>query len=69
MLTVVTALLISIGLYANSSSPTYAQRTSPLATGEVAPAFTLEDQSGQKVTLSKARGESPVVLVFYRGYW
>jgi cytochrome oxidase Cu insertion factor (SCO1/SenC/PrrC family) len=44
-------------------------RTSPLAIGEMAPDFTLADQSGQSVTLSAARGKSPVVLVFYRGYW
>lgn len=47
----------------------YGQRTGPIAVGEVAPDFTLEDQSGHKVTLSDARGKSPVVLVFYRGYW
>jgi cytochrome oxidase Cu insertion factor (SCO1/SenC/PrrC family) len=47
----------------------YGQRTGPVAVGEVAPDFTLEDQSGHKVTLSDARGKSLVVLVFYRGYW
>ena len=41
----------------------------PGAVGEVAPDFTLEDHNGQKVALSDARGKSPVVLVFYRGYW
>ena len=44
-------------------------RTSPVVVGEAAPDFTLEDQRGRKVTLSEARGKSPVVLVFYRGYW
>lgn len=44
-------------------------RTSPLKVGEMAPDFALEDQRGQKVTLADARGKSPVVLVFYRGYW
>ena len=44
-------------------------RTSPVAVGEMAPDFTLQDQQGRKVTLSDARGQSPVVLVFYRGYW
>ena len=63
------ALLISIGLYANSRSPIYGQRTSPVAVGEVAPDFTLEDHNGQKVVLSDAPSKSPVVLVFYRGYW
>ena len=60
-------LLILIGLSAKPEI--YAQRTGPVAVGEVAPDFTLEDQSGHKVTLSDARGKSPVVLVFYRGYW
>jgi cytochrome oxidase Cu insertion factor (SCO1/SenC/PrrC family) len=62
-------LLISIALCANAQSPTYGQRTGPLAIGEVAPDFTLQDHNGQKVILSDARGMSPVVLVFYRGYW
>lgn len=46
-----------------------AARTSPVGVGEVAPDFTLEDQDGRGVTLSQSRGKSPVVLVFYRGYW
>jgi cytochrome oxidase Cu insertion factor (SCO1/SenC/PrrC family) len=62
-------LLVSIGLCANAHSPTYGQRTGPIGTGEVAPDFTLQDHNGQKITLSDARGKSPVVLVFYRGYW
>ena len=44
-------------------------RSTPVGVGDVAPDFTLEDQNGAKVTLSGARGKSPVVLVFYRGYW
>lgn len=35
---------------------------------QVAPDFTLNDQDGKPFTLSSLRG-SPVVLVFYRGYW
>jgi cytochrome oxidase Cu insertion factor (SCO1/SenC/PrrC family) len=62
-------LLIFIGLCANTHSPAYGQRAGPIGIGEVAPDFTLQDQNGQKVTLSDARGKSPVVLVFYRGYW
>lgn len=62
-------LLISIIVCANSNSPTYGQRNGPISVGEVAPDFTLEDQDGHRVTLSDARGKSPVVLVFYRGYW
>ncbi len=43
--------------------------STPVGVGDVAPDFTLEDQQGQKVKLSEARGKTPVVLVFYRGYW
>jgi cytochrome oxidase Cu insertion factor (SCO1/SenC/PrrC family) len=51
-------------------APAVAQnRTSPVGVGEVAPDFTLESHRGTKVTLSEAREKSPVVLVFYRGYW
>jgi cytochrome oxidase Cu insertion factor (SCO1/SenC/PrrC family) len=41
----------------------------PVAVGDVAPDFTLEDQEGRKFTLSAERGKRPIVLVFYRGYW
>lgn len=42
-------------------------RTEPLTSGATAPDFTLSDQNGKSVTLSKVA--KPVVLVFYRGYW
>ena len=45
------------------------QRNAPIAVGETAPDFTLEDQNGNKVTLSDSRTKNPVILVFYRGYW
>ena len=62
-----TIVLVSISMAANLQSMTV--RSTPIAVGDVAPDFTLEDQNGHKVTLSDARGKSPVVLVFYRGYW
>ena len=46
-----------------------AARTAPVPAGETAPDFTLADEEGRTVQLSAARGKSPVVLVFYRGYW
>lgn len=63
------ALLISAAMYVGAQAPTQTQRNRPVAVGEVAPEFTLEDQNGNKVALVEARGKSPVVLVFYRGYW
>ena len=42
-------------------------RTAPVTVGMTAPDFTLTDQDGKSVTLSKV-GKT-TVLVFYRGYW
>jgi len=41
---------------------------SSFADFQPAPDFTLNNQDGKPFTLSSLRG-SPVVLVFYRGYW
>jgi cytochrome oxidase Cu insertion factor (SCO1/SenC/PrrC family) len=40
-----------------------------LAKGDIAPDFTLNDQNGKSVKLSKLVKKMPVVLVFYRGFW
>lgn len=40
-----------------------------LRVGERAPGFTLSDAAGRAVSLADYRGQKPVVLVFYRGYW
>ena len=39
----------------------------PLRTGEEAPDFTVPDETGKPVTLSKWRGINNVVLIFYPG--
>jgi len=38
------------------------------AAGQLAPDFTLADQSGQPFHLAEQRGHR-VLLIFYRGYW
>jgi cytochrome oxidase Cu insertion factor (SCO1/SenC/PrrC family) len=38
------------------------------ADGQPSPDFTLNDQDGHPFRLSDQRG-TPVVLIFYRGYW
>ena len=63
-----TIVLVSLTVTANLQSQTNSQRSAPVAIGDIAPDFAIEDQNGNKVTLSHAR-ENPVVLVFYRGYW
>jgi len=57
--------LSAAGLASAAGSP----RTSPVGAGDAAPDFTLQDQNGHPVSLSASRGQRPVVLVFYRGYW
>lgn len=37
--------------------------------GQEAPDFSLESHGGEVVTLSGLRGETNVLLVFYRGHW
>ena len=64
-----TIFMLSASLAANPQPPTVAQRATPIAVGDVAPDFKLEDQNKNKVALSEALGKKPVVLVFYRGYW
>lgn len=62
-------VLLVLTMAVSAQSTAERARDTPIGTGAVAPDFTLEDQSGRKVTLSDARGANPVVLVFYRGYW
>ncbi len=62
-------VLLSIAMAASLQSPTASLSSSSIGVGDTAPDFILEDQNKNKVTLSEARGKSPVVLIFYRGYW
>jgi len=62
-------VLLSVAMAAGLQTPTTSLRSSPIGVGDTAPEFTLEDQNQNKIRLSDARDKSPVVLVFYRGYW
>ena len=62
-------VLLSVAMAASLQSPTASLRSSPIGVGDTAPDFTLEDQNKNKVALCEARGKSPVVVIFYRGYW
>jgi peroxiredoxin len=59
-------LTLSLATVASAAEPPRAQ---PVAVGDMAPDFTLQDASYKKVSLAASRGQRPVVLVFYRGYW
>ncbi|GEM_PF-1591466 len=58
---------VSRGLRSNQENE--AKRAAPVGVGDKAPDFTLRDQQGKQITLSSARGKTPTVLVFFRGYW
>ncbi len=61
-------LLVSLTIFSFAIQAQNAKsKTEPIAVGAVAPDFTLNDQNGKSVTLSKL--QKPVVLVFFRGYW
>jgi hypothetical protein len=62
------ALLI-LGGYFNFVLARVPSMATPLKVGEPAPDFTLPDATGAAVSLASFRDRSPVVLVFYRGYW
>ena len=69
LLTSTACLLVMLTGVSQARVETTIQRAAPVAVGDTGPDFTLEDQNGHKITLSEPRGKSPVVLVFYRGYW
>lgn len=60
-----TLALSATGLASAAEPP----RAQPVAVGDTAPDFTLQDASGRKVSLAASHGQRPVVLAFYRGYW
>ncbi len=61
-------ILVAMSAFSQKApEKTARQNTDPMTIGERAPDFTLNDETGKAVTLSKLK--QPVVLVFYRGYW
>lgn len=65
---VILAALLAVSLPAAAAEDAPAEEIGP-AVGTEAPGFTLEALDGRTVSLSDFRGESPIVLVFFRGEW
>ncbi len=63
------AILLILGGYFNFVLARVPATATALKVGEPAPDFTLPDAAGAPVSLAAFRGQAPVVLVFYRGYW
>ena len=62
-------VLLILGGYFNFVLAKIPPAATVLRVGEPAPDFTLPDASGAPVSLASFRERTPVVLVFYRGYW
>jgi hypothetical protein len=62
-------LLLVAGAWFNFVLARVPDTPTTLRVGERPPDFTLPDASGRPVSLADYRGQKPVVLVFYRGYW
>ena len=60
--------ILAIAFILYSLTLVFAQQT-PVKIGDKAPDFTLADQKGKQVKLSKIVKKSNLILVFYRGYW
>ena len=65
----ISAILLILGGYFNFVLARVPATATALKVGEPAPDFTLPDAGGAPVSLASFRGQAPVVLVFYRGYW
>jgi len=63
------AILLILGGYFNFVLARVPATATALKVGEPAPDFTLPDAAAAPVSLASFRGQTPVVLVFYRGYW
>jgi len=72
--------VLTIAVYAQSSSqsplippklpePVVSGKSTTLKLGDRAPDFALPNGDGKLVLLSDYTQRSPVVLVFYRGFW
>jgi AhpC/TSA family protein len=61
--------LLVAGAWFNFVAARVPDTPTPLRLGERPPEFTLPDATGRPVSLEDYRGQKPVVLVFYRGYW
>jgi hypothetical protein len=62
-------MLRVVMLFVLTSSLALAALGSDPKPGEPAPAFSLPTSAGSTIALKDYKGQSKLVLVFYRGYW
>jgi hypothetical protein len=66
---VLSGFLLVAGAWFNFVGARVPDTPTALRVGERPPDFTLPDASGRPVALADYRGHTPVLIVFYRGYW
>jgi AhpC/TSA family len=74
-----TLIIVAVTIAASAQSPqsplappkmpVAAKTDTGLGVGDKAPDFALPNGDGKLVMLSEYAGRTPVVLVFYRGFW
>jgi hypothetical protein len=64
-----TSLLLIGGAWFNFVGARVPTTPTPLRVGERPPDFALADAAGRPASLVDYRGQKPLVLIFYRGYW
>ena len=62
------AIIITLVLIMAAVALAQTART-PLKVGDKAPEFALSNGDGKQVALSEYTARSPVVVIFYRGFW
>lgn len=62
------AMFLALALMAVAAAPQQAPR-SHLKVGDKAPDFALPNGDGKLVVLSEYTARSPVLVIFYRGFW
>ncbi|MDH3442390.1 MAG: redoxin domain-containing protein [Deltaproteobacteria bacterium] len=67
--TLITALPVQAQLGPKDGARLPATDLERVKFGQLAPDFTLEDATGNRVSLSDFRGKKKILLVFYRGHW
>ncbi len=65
----VSTFLFLAAVATTSAWPQGAESPTLVASGDVAPDFSLESIDGDHAKLSAAVSDGPVVLVFFRGVW
>jgi len=67
------SIAVAVAMVALLSSKVAAEEPPPqparVEVGQEAPLFELDSSDGESLRLAELRGESPLILIFFRGTW